>query len=94
MARRAGSTFNEKDLTKGEVRKLTALRRSIGDDLGTKAFAEWLKTRSTGSDGPVDKNKAAIILALEPLIKANKFKIPRGGYILRRGRRRVILDRP
>jgi hypothetical protein len=35
--------ITETDLTKGQVRKLNALRRSIGDALAEEAFAKWLK---------------------------------------------------
>jgi len=31
------------DLSKGEIRKLNALKKSIGDELGQKAFEEWRK---------------------------------------------------
>tara|TARA_A100001037_G_scaffold218924_1_gene196843 strand:+ start:472 stop:735 length:264 start_codon:yes stop_codon:yes gene_type:complete len=34
------------ELTKGEIRKLNALKKSIGDDLGKKAFDEWRKINS------------------------------------------------
>ena len=35
-------TFKERDLTKGQLRKLTALRKSLGEEIADKAFAEWL----------------------------------------------------
>ena len=38
-------SIDESNLTKMEARKLNALRKSIGDDLGAKAFAEWHRTR-------------------------------------------------
>ena len=54
MARKA--TFNESSLTKMQIRKLIALRKSIGDDLGTKAFTEWLNSRPAPEEAnPVDK---------------------------------------
>jgi len=31
----------KKSLTKGQVRKLNALRKSLGDKIAEKAFAEW-----------------------------------------------------
>ncbi|MGA0347243.1 MAG: hypothetical protein ACO3N9_11960 [Alphaproteobacteria bacterium] len=34
------------DLTKGEIRKLNALKKSIGEELGQKAFDEWRKANS------------------------------------------------
>jgi len=39
------------DLTKGEIRKLNALKKSIGDELGQKAFDEWRKANSKSEKG-------------------------------------------
>ena len=35
--------IDETGLTKGQVRKLNALRRSVGDDLAEEVFAKWLE---------------------------------------------------
>ena len=41
--RRKGSArINESKLTKGQIRKLNALRKSVGDALGEEAFGKWL----------------------------------------------------
>ena len=45
-------SINESALTKGQVRKLNALRKSIGDDLADAAFTKWLKQRSKASKTP------------------------------------------
>ena len=42
MARGSNLAFKEDELTKGQVRKLNALRKSIGTGIAQKAFAEWL----------------------------------------------------
>ena len=34
--------INESSLPKGQLRKLNALRKSVGNDIGERAFAEWL----------------------------------------------------
>lgn len=83
-----------KELTKGELRKLNALRKSIGDDIAEEAFAKWLETKKSSAANGTDKNAARIEEALQPLIEKNKLSIPRGGYLLRRGRGRVIIERP
>lgn len=94
MARKPQKQFNEKDLTKGELRKLNALRKSLGDDIAEKAFSEWY-ARQDGTAATVeDKNAVLIANALEPLIRQNKLRIPRGGYLVRRGRGRVIVEPP
>ena len=35
--------IDETGLTKGLMRKLTALRKSVGDDLAEEVFARWLE---------------------------------------------------
>ena len=96
MAKRRGRKRagpRESDLSKGELRKLNALRKSLGDDIAERAFAEWQQTQADGG-GAIDKNAGTITDALQTLIENGKLRIPRGGYILRRGRGRVIIERP
>ena len=81
-----------KSLTKGELRKLNALRKSVGEEIAHEAFVKWLEARQEGS-GAGDKNADLIEQALQPLIEKNKLTIPRGGYLVRRGRGRVIIER-
>ena len=94
MARIPTPKIDESALTKGELRKLNALRKSVGNDIGEKAFVEWLNTQATQDAEPKDKNAALIADTLIPLIEQNKLRIPRGGYLIRRGRGRVIVERP
>lgn len=93
MARKATTKIPEKDLTKGQLRKLNALRKSVGDTIGAKAFADWLSTQTKEPTVTVDRNAELIESALGGLIKTKKLRIPRGGYIVRRGRGRVIVER-
>ncbi len=93
MARKP--SLDESTLTKMEVRKLNALRKSIGDDLGSRAFAEWRKSRPVASAkaAPVDKTAEAIGEAVMALIEGGTIKgLPRGGYVVRRGRGRVLVS--
>lgn len=94
--RKKQQNFSEKDLTKGQLRKLNALRRSLGDEqIANEAFAKWLrKYGSAGArQGEVEDRTATIILeTLEPLVLKQRLKFPRGGYLLRRGRGRVIVE--
>ena len=84
------SAVDEKTLTKGELRKLNALRKSIGNDLGVEAFAKWY-TQQEKDEEVSDPNIALIEDALNPLIK--EIRIPRGGaYAVRRGRGRFIVE--
>ncbi len=94
MARKPAPKLDEKALTKGEIRKLNALRKSVGEDVGEKAFVEWLRKKPAVMAEPEDKNAALIADTLIPLIEQNKLRSPRGGYLLRRGRGRVIVESP
>ena len=91
--RKKSLSFDEKNLTKGQLRKLNALRKSIGEDIANDAFAKWLAEESAGGTQMPDKGAEQIVGALEPLIKSNKLRIPRGGYLVKRGRGRVIVSR-
>ncbi len=94
MARKPAPKLDEKALTKGELRKLNALRKSVGEEIGDSAFVEWLRKKPAALAEPEDKNAALIADTLMPLIEQNKLRIPRGGYLILRGRGRVIVVRP
>ena len=94
MARKPAPKLDEKLLTKGELRKLNALRKSVGEDVGEKAFMEWLRKKPAVMFEPEDKNAVLIADTLIPLIQKNRLQIPRSGYLVRRGRGRVIVERP
>ena len=93
MAKKRKPRVNEKELTKGQVRKLNALRKSLGQDIADRAFLDWLGTVAVEQIEREDKNARLIAEALEPLIKQKKLSIPRGGYLVTRGRGRVIVTR-
>ena len=93
MPKKAAPKFDEKKLNKGHLRKLTALRKSLGQEIADKAFAAWLEQQPTETTKPEDKNAKLIVELLEPLVLGNKLKIPSGGYLVRRGRGRVIVGR-
>src|SRR4029453_1902673 len=94
MPPRRRSRVNESDLSKGQLRKLNALRKSLGDDIGNRAFAEWLSSRPDGVAAPGARKARPIPEAPQPLMNDGNLRIPRGGYVLRRGRGRIIIERP
>jgi len=82
--------IDEKALTKGEMRKLNALRKSIGPDLADDAFAKWYAQQAK-PEAAEDPNVELIATALEPLM--DSLRIPRGSaYAIRRGRGRFIVE--
>ena len=92
MARKANVSFDEEQLTKGQARKLTALRKSLGDDIAKKAFGEWLNSQPEQQTEMPDKDAELIADALLEQINKGNLRIPRGGYLVRRGRGRVIVE--
>ncbi len=93
MPRKTKPRVDEKSLTRGQIRKLNALRKSLGDDIAERAFAEWLMTNPPVQSEPEDKNAMLIAETLMPLIGKNKLRSPHGGYLVTRGRGRVIVTR-
>ena len=83
--------IDEGALTRGQARKLNALRKSVGEEIGERAFAVWLASQE-GSAAQADGNAAAIVETLWPLVQQGTLAIPRGGYLVRRGRGRIIVE--
>lgn len=94
MARKPSPGFDEKALSKGQLRKLTALRKSLGDEIANGAFAAWLENAGNGAGAGPDKNADMIADAVMRLVNEKNLQFPRGGYIVRRGRGRVVVQRP
>ena len=86
----AVKAIDESALTKGQFRKLNALRKSVGREIGERAFAEWLASQGKGERA--DKNIETIVDALWPLVQEGKLQIRRGGYLVRRGRGRLTVE--
>ncbi len=84
------SSIDESTLTKGQLRKLNVLRKSVGPDIGERAFAEWLASQAKVEKA--DKNIETITDALWPLVQQGRLRIRRGGYLVRRGRGRLIVE--
>ena len=82
--------FDESALTKGQLRKLAALRKSIGPAIADEAFAKWLQ--QAVAEPEEDANAKIISDALWGLIEEGRLSIRRGGYIVRRGRGRVVVE--
>ena len=82
--------IDETALSKGKLRKLNALRKSLGPTIADEAFAKWLEQ---SAEAPESERNADIISdALWTLVQEGRLSIRRGGYIVRRGRQRVIVE--
>ena len=76
-------------LTKGQLRKLNALKKSIGDKLGKEAFAKWLKENAkVKAAPPSDPVVAKIQKALASLARDKSIKLENSGYTIKRARGR------
>ena len=79
--------INEVNLTKGQIRKLNALRKSIGDALGEEAFRKWLKQHKVmKTEVQVDPVAELIAEALWPFAKKKNLNLGRYGYSVKRAR--------
>jgi len=94
MAKKSKTAVNETDLSKGQLRKLNALRKSLGNEIADEAFAKWLREQPAPVSEPEDKNAVMIQDALGTLIEKKGLRIPKSGYLVKRGRGRVIVERP
>ena len=85
------SVIDESALTKGQRRKLGALRKSLGDDIAVRAFLEWLSSQPAPAGATPDGNASLMVDTLWPLVQQGTLTIPRGGYLIRRGRGRIVV---
>ena len=62
--------INEKTLTKGQLRKLNALRKSLGTKIADRAFTHWLKAQpakvETAKSDPVAEKLVAAMAICSP----------------------------
>ena len=79
--------IKESTLTKGQIRKLNALRKSIGVKLGEEAFGKWLKEQAKAvpkvQPDPVAEK---ILNAVKSLAKDKTFKLGNRGYVINRAK--------
>jgi hypothetical protein len=73
-------------LTKGQVRKLKALRKSLGNKIADPAFSKWLKTqnpnKSGGKTDPVAEKLEQSLKSLE----SEKISLGTWGYTIKRSK--------
>ena len=81
-------SIDHSTLTKGQIRKLNALRNSVGDDIADEAFAKWMKTQSKTPKEVRDPVTDALVAALDHLKGEKSFRLGAKGYIVRRAKGR------
>ena len=79
-------TIDQSTLTKGQIRKLNALRKSIGDEIADDAFGKWMKTQTKAPKEVRDTVADALVTALSNLQNDKSFKLGNKGYVVRRAK--------
>jgi hypothetical protein len=79
--------IKESNLSKGHLRKLNALRKSVGDKLADEVFAKWMaeqpKSKPAEKSDPVAEK---ILAAIKPLEKDKSVKLGNKGYVIKRAK--------
>ena len=78
--------IDESTLTKGQLRKLNALKKSVGNGLGAEVFAKWLTQQAADLAPKPDPVAAKIEEALAGFAGDRSFNLGVYGYTIRRAR--------
>ena len=79
-------TIDHSTLTKGQVRKLNTLRKSVGDEIADVAFGKWMKSQSKKPKEVRDPVADALVTALSNLQNDKSFKLGNKGYVVKRSK--------
>ena len=77
---------DESTLTKGQLRKLAALRRYVGDELGEEAFGKWMLQQAAAAAAKADPVAEKIEQALAGFAGDRSMNLGVYGYTIRRAR--------
>jgi len=81
-------TIDQSTLTKGQIRKLNALRKSVGGDIAEDAFGKWMKSQTKTPKEDRDPVADVLVAALSNLTSEKSFRLGRKGYVVRRAKGR------
>ena len=73
------------NLTKGQVRKLNALRKSLGPKIADPAFSKWLKTQNPNKSEKPDLVAEELERTLKSL-SSKKINLGTYGYTIKRAK--------
>jgi hypothetical protein len=79
-------TINQSTLTKGQVRKLNALRKSVSDNIAEDAFSKWMKSQSQTPKDVRDPVADALVTALDQFKDEKTFRLGAKGYVVKRSK--------
>ncbi len=72
--------------TKGQTRKLNALRKSLGNEIADHASEKWMKTQTKEKTAQIDPVAEKIKAALSPLEHDKAFRLGSKGYNIKRSK--------
>ena len=81
-------SIDQSTLTKGQIRKLNALRKSLGNDIAEDAFSKWMKSQSQTPKEVRDPVADALVAALDQFKGDRTFRLGAKGYVVRRAKGR------
>ena len=79
-------SIDHSTLTKGQIRKLNALRKSVGDDIAEGAFGKWMKHQSKTPKDVRDPVADALVAAISNLTSDKSFRLGSTGHVVRRAK--------
>jgi hypothetical protein len=79
-------TIDHSNLTKGQVRKLNALRKSVGDDIADAAFGKWMQSQTKTPKDVRDPVADALVAALDQFKDDKTFRLGTKGYVVKRSK--------
>ncbi|MDE0781167.1 MAG: hypothetical protein OSB67_10510 [Alphaproteobacteria bacterium] len=79
-------TIDQSTLTKGQIRKLNALRKSVGDDIAENAFSKWMKIQSKTPKEVSDPVADTLVAALNQFSGDKTFRLGTKGYVVKRSK--------
>ena len=78
--------IDEAGLTKGQLRKLNALRNSLGNNIADEAFSKWLKSQKSEEKVKVDPVAVKLEEALTQFTDDKSFRLGSKGYVIKRSK--------
>jgi hypothetical protein len=78
--------IDQSTLKKGQIRKLNALRKSVGDEIAEDAFDKWMMNQSKTPKEVRDPVADALVAALANLKNVKSFRLGNKGYVVRRAK--------
>ena len=73
-------------LNKGQVRKLNALRKSVGDDIAEDAISKWMQSQTKTPKDTRDPVADALVAALDQFKDDKTFNLGTKGYVVKRSK--------